>query len=86
MIKMLWDLDVQVPDLVRSDHESFFAMNLLLGNGSPSMMVVPPRSLFDPPAAASASAAPRPKAVPLRPGQLEPLELALGRGCGSNGK
>lgn len=39
------------------------------------------RSLFNPPAPAGApSHAPRPKAVPLRPGQLEPLELDLGRG------
>lgn len=40
------------------------------------------RSLFNPPAPTSTASAapPRPKAVPLRPGQLEPLELDLGRG------
>lgn len=37
------------------------------------------RSLFNPPAPA-VSTAPRPAAVPLRPGQLEPLALELGRG------
>jgi len=39
------------------------------------------RSLFNPPAAAAPTPPPsRPRAVPLQPGKLEPLELDLGRG------